>query len=249
MESKGIKKIILSEAHYDENLRIAAYLLENGNFLTLISNNSQKMNYFFNNLASEHKGKCFIKYFQDYTEESVSQAIDTIFDKMKGLDVFINGLPGIDEVSLLRASSDSFGKDITSDFDRLFLLNREIVRNMVRQKAGNIIFMVIDDILHFADYPVSPVSNQGRLSLMKSMAKELLPFKIIVNSLTFGIYDRGFTSTEKRTMQKKLEFCALKPPIPKWEELLPALDALIYPEFKNMTGQNYSACIGSNNTY
>jgi len=248
MESKDMKKIILSEAHQEENLRVAAYLLEDGHLLTLISNETQKINDFVDSLPSEHKDRCFIRCFADYTEESTSDAIDSILEMMQGLDIFINGLPGTNETALLKLSPDSFGRDITSGYEKVFLLNREIVRYMVREKAGNIIFLIIDDILHFADYPVSPINNQGRLSLMKSMAKELAPFNIKVNSLTFGIYDPGINPSDKKAMQKKLEFCALKPSIPKWEDLLPALDALIYPAFKYMTGQNYSACIGSSNT-
>lgn len=248
MESKEIRKIILSEAHREENLRIAAYLLEKGCYLTLMSDESEKIKCFFNDLTTEYKNRCFVKCLDEYTEIGISGAIDSIIDTMKGIDVFINGLSGTNETAQLNLSPSSFGKEIASDFDRLFLLNREIVRYMVRQKNGNVIFLMIDDILHFADYPVSPVNNQGRLALMKSMAKELLPFKIKINSLTFGIHDRGFKPAEKRSMKKKLEFCALKPPIPEWKELLPALDALIYPSFQYMTGQNYSASIGTSNT-
>jgi len=248
MESKEAKKIVLTEAQREENLRIAAYLLEKGCYLTLIANGSEKIDSFFNDLTTEHKSRCFVRCLDDYTEIRVSEVIDSIIDTMQGVDVFINGLPGINEKALLKQLPHSFGKELAADFDKLFLLNREIVRYMVRQKTGNIIFLMIDDILHFADYPVSPVNNEGRLALMKSLAKELNPFRIKVNSLTFGIYDRGFKPAEKKLMQKKLEFCALKPLIPKWEELLPTLDVLINSSFQHMTGQNFSASIGSRNT-
>lgn len=248
MECKEVKRIVLSEAHREENQRIAAYLLEKGSELTLITDDSRIINSFFEELSTEHKSRCFVICLDSYKEAEVSEAIDRIIAVMEGLDVFINGLPGTDETAQLKLSPDSFGKDIAADFKKVFLLNREIVRYMVRQKCGSVIFLMIDDILHYADYPVSPVKNQGRLSLMKSLAKELTPFNIKVNSLTFGIHDCGFTPADKRTMQKKLEFCALKPPIPKWPDLLPALDALIYPSFQYMTGQNYTAGIGSSNT-
>ena len=248
MDSKEIKRIVLSEAQLEENLRIAAYLLEKGHYLTLITDDLRITNSFYHELTTEQKSRCYVICLESYTETGVSGAIDSSIEMMGDLDFFINGLPGKNETELLRISPDSFGKDITSDFNRLFLLNREIVRFMVRKKCGSIIFLLIDDILHYADYPVSPVQNQGRLSLMKSMAKELTPFNTRVNALTFGIHDRDFTPAEKKTMQKKLEICALKPPIPKWLDLLPALDALIYPSFQYMTGQNYSAGIGSSNT-
>lgn len=248
MEKKETKKIILSEAHREENLGIAAYLLEKGHHLALITDDLRIINNFYNELTAEQKSRCSVTCLDSYAEIRVSEAIDSIIDMMQGLDVFINGLPEVNETALLELSPDSLGKDISSDFSKVFLLNREIVRYMVRQKCGSVIFLMIDDLLHYADYPVSPVRNQGRLSFMKSMAKELTPFNIKVNSLTFGIYDRGFTPAEKRTMQKKLEFCALKPPVPKWQDLLPGLDALIYPSFQYMTGQNYTAGIGSSNT-
>ena len=57
MESKDMKKIILSEAHQEENLRVAAYLLEDGHLLTLISNETQKINDFVDSLPSEHKDR------------------------------------------------------------------------------------------------------------------------------------------------------------------------------------------------
>lgn len=248
MEGKGQKKILLSEAHQRENLYIADYLLQSGHILALLTNKSQIVNDFIDGLDPEYKHNCFIKCLETYTEESIAEAIDSITDKMVGLDIFINGMPGVNEASLLELSPETFGSKITADFDKVFLLNREIVRYMVRGKAGNIIFLLIDDILDFADYPVSPVHNHGRIAMMKGMAKELTPFNIRVNSLTFGIHNLGFNPAEKKEMRRKLEFCALKPPIPIWEDLLPALDALIYPSFRYMTGQNYSACIGTSNT-
>ena len=249
MEAKGQKKILLSEAHHKENLDIAHYLLKNGHLVALLSEESQIVNNFLNGLNPEYKHNCFTECLDSYTEESITGAVDSIIDKLKGLDILINGLPGgTDEAVLLETLPETFGRDITSDFNKVFLLNREIVRYMMKGKAGNIMFLLIDDVLEFADYPVNPVHNHGRIAMMKSMAKELAPFKIWVNSLTFGIYNRGFSPSEKRQMRKKLEFCALKPPIPTWEDLLPALDALIYPSFKYMTGQNYPACIGTSNT-
>jgi len=248
MEGKELKRIVISEAQLEENLRMAAYLLEKGCQLTLITEDSKITNSFFADLSAEQQQRCYVICLDSYTESRVSEATDQLIQLMAGLDVFINGLPGTNEAELLRSSPDSFGQEISTDFNKLFLLNREIVRYMVRQKCGNIIFTMLDDILYYADYPASPVKNQGRLSLMKSLAKELTPFNIRVNSLSFGIYDRDFTSAEKKVMQKRLEICALKPPIPKWQDLLPALDALINPSFQYMTGQKYSAGIGSSNS-
>ena len=249
MEAKGQKKILLSDAHQKENLDIARYLLKEGHLLALLSKESQIVNDFVEGLGPEYKHNCFVEYLDHYKEESITEAVDSITDKLKGLDILINGLPGgANEADLLESLPASFGRDIVSDFNEVFLLNREIVRHMIREKAGNIMFLLIDDVLDFADYPVSPIHNHGRLAMMKSMAKELTPFNIRVNSLTFGIHNRGFSPSEKREMRRKLEFCALKPPIPAWEDLLPALDALIYPSFNYMTGQNYPACIGTSNT-
>ena len=248
METKGQKKILLSEAHQKENLDIAHYLLKEGHRLALLSKESQIVNDFIEGLDPEYKYNCFVHCLDHYTEDNIIGAVDSVTDKLKGLDILINGLPGVNEAVLLESLPETFGRDIVSDFNEVFLLNREIVRRMIREKAGNIMFLLIDDVLDFADYPVSPIHNHGRLAMMKSMAKELTPFNIRVNSLTFGIYNRDFSPSEKREMRRKLEFCALKPPIPAWEDLLPALDALIYPSFRYMTGQNYPACIGTSNT-
>ncbi|KUO64323.1 MAG: hypothetical protein APF84_09810 [Gracilibacter sp. BRH_c7a] len=249
MQEKAQKKILLSEAHQKENLNIAHYLLKDGHLVALLSDESKLVNDFIEGLDPEYKHNCFRQCLDLYTEEKITGVVDRVTEKLKGLDILINGLPGgANEAVLVETSPETFGTDITSDFNKVFLLNREIVRHMIREKAGNIIFLLIDDVLDFADYPVSPVHNHGRIAMMKSMAKELAPFKIRVNSLTFGIYNRGFSPSEKREMRRKLEFCTLKPPIPTWEDLLPALDALIYPSFKYMTGQNYPACIGTSNT-
>lgn len=246
MEARGQKKILLSEAHRKENLDIANYLLKEGHVVALLSKESRIVNDFVKGLNPEYKHNCFVERLDHYTEDNIIEAVDSAADKLKGLDILINGLPGgTDEAVMLESFPETFGRDIVSGFNEMFLLNREIVRRMIREKAGNIMFLLIDDILDFADYPVSPVHNHGSLAMMKSMAKELTPFNIRVNSLTFGIYNRDFSPSEKREMRKKLEFCALKPPIPMWEDLLPALDALIYPSFEYMTGQNYPVCIGT----
>ncbi|KUO73818.1 MAG: hypothetical protein APF77_17195 [Clostridia bacterium BRH_c25] len=246
MEAKGQKKILLSEAHRKENLYVADYLLKEGHLLALLSKESQIVNDFIEGLDPEHRHNCFVQCLDHYRSDNMIEAVDSAADKLKGLDILINGLPGVaNEAVLLESLPETFGRDIVSGFNEVFLLNREIVRRMIREKAGNIMFLLIDDVLDFADYPASPVHNHGILAMMKSMAKELTPFNIRVNSLTFGIHNRDFSPSEKREMRRKLEFCALKPPIPIWEDLLPALDALIYPSFSCITGQNYPACIGT----
>lgn len=249
MEVKAQKKILLSEAHRKENLEAAHYLLKEGHLVALLSKESRIVDEFIEGLIPEYRQNCFNRCLDHYTEDNIIEAVDDMTNKLKGLDILINGLPAVeDEAGLLELQPEAFGRELVSGFNEVFLLNREIARRMIREKAGNIMFLLLDDILGFAVYPASPVHNHGILAMMKSMAKELAPFNIRVNSLTFGIYDRGFSSSEKREMRRKLEFCALKPPMPAWKELLPALDALIYPSFSYMTGQNYPACIGTSNT-
>ena len=73
---------------------------------------------------------------------------------------------------------------------------------------------------------------------MKCMARELAPFEIEVNAITFGYYDRQGDREAKKKLRKQLEIYALKPPVPKLEQLVASVESLLQRTEYMISGQN-----------
>ncbi len=232
------KSILLTYADHKYNRQIASYLLSAGHRLMLFFDRQHEAEAWRQQLPAEQKRRCFFLVREGFPEQNVVEIFEQAIQKMNGLDVLMHGYEDLNEASLLKQEPAIFASKTVQQFQQLFLLNREAVRFMIRQKAGDIIFILVNDALFYAGYSSSPVLNHGKVALMKSMAKELTPFRVNVNAITFGYYDPGFERAEKKEKRKKLEMFALKPPLLTWKEMIPALDMLLEPAVKHWTGQN-----------
>lgn len=170
--------------------------------------------------------------------QAVRFIIEQSVQKMGGLHVLIHGNEWVNEEMAYENNAESLGYDTTSHFQKLFIWNHHISNYMAKQRAGQIIFPLLNDTLYYLGYPSSPILNHGKIAMMKSLARELAPFEVRANAMTFGYYDPMNEREAKRKLKKKLEIYALKPPLPKLEQMMSALQLLLQPTEHMISGQN-----------
>ncbi|WP_434748725.1 SDR family oxidoreductase [Paenibacillus amylolyticus] len=169
------------------------------------------------------------------------KAIDTLMmeqaEQMQGLDFYIHSNHWVDEREELQHKPAEFALQSYSLLNELFMYSRAAGSVMARKQRGQIIVPMLSDTLHYDGFPSSSVYNQGALAFVKSFAKELSPFRVSVNALTFGYFRMERKAGAGRSNRKAFDIYALKPPVPEMEELAQGL-GLLLDYGHGMSGQN-----------
>lgn len=192
---------------------------------------------FADKLSAAELAACSFQVFSELTRNQIAAELQKATEKSR-LDCFIFGIESFDETDGYDRSPQQYTQVISDYFNELFLWSSQVSIQFAKQRGGHILFPLINDTLYYEGYPSSPALNHGKLSMMKTMAKELAPFDVSVNAMTFGYYDRGLDGAAKRKLQKQLEIYALKPRLEKLEAMIPKLDILLEQDVCLLSGQN-----------
>ncbi|WEK54693.1 MAG: SDR family NAD(P)-dependent oxidoreductase [Candidatus Cohnella colombiensis] len=228
----------LSEAGSPVNQLLGRHLLERGVVLAAQFLTEKEAESFIQSLPVSHQSNC-LPIISDPIETIANsqQLITNVIQELSTIDLYIHGTNWKDEAALRDQDPISFHHDIERRFTQLFLFCRSIGQAMAKKRNGRIILPLLADSLYSAGYPSSPIYNEGALSVVKSLAKELSPFKVTVNALTLGPFQLDVSSDEWRSIRKKLDIYSLKAQVPQQIEGLRALDILLdYGD--GMSGQN-----------
>ncbi len=122
--------------------------------------------------------------------ENVKKLVDFAIDKYKNIDILINNA-GIDEVKLFTEITDEdFNKMINTNLYSTFAITQEVSKHMINKKQGMIInISSIWGQVGASCESLYAVTKAGIDALTKSLAKELGPSNIRVNSIAPGIID------------------------------------------------------------
>ena len=142
--------------------------------------------------------------------QEVVETIDKIYNKYKRIDVLINNA-GISLTGLFTDVTDEeWNKIINNDLYSVFCTTQEVLTNMIMRKEGCIInISSIWGIVGSSCESIYSVAKAGVDGMTKSLAKELGPSNIRVNSIAPGIID-----TEMNNCYSAEEIEAIKEEIP-----------------------------------
>lgn len=142
--------------------------------------------------------------------EEVHNMIKSILEKYKKIDVLINNA-GISLTGLFTDVTDEeWNKIINNDLYSVFCTIQEVLTNMIMRKEGCIInISSIWGIVGSSCESIYSVAKAGVDGMTKSLAKELGPSNIRVNSIAPGIID-----TEMNNCYSAEEIEAIKEEIP-----------------------------------
>lgn len=106
----------------------------------------------------------------------------------KGIDLLVHGSEMIDEWAQAALDSPALADSVAQAFEAVHQLNRWAINRFIGSKAGQILFVMIDDRLDAPDFPSSPVVNHGKLALMRALAKESARYRVVVQAVTLGAF-------------------------------------------------------------
>ena len=168
--------------------------------------------------------------------EEIKNLVKFTLDKYEKIDILINNA-GISEYKLFTEETDEdWNKVIGTNLYSAFAMSQEVVPNMIHNKNGCIINMssawgVVGGALEV----IYSVSKAGLDGLTKSLAKELGPSNIRVNSIAPGIIR---TDMNKKFTEEELEELKNETPLEKIgkpEDIAKCVSWLVEDEFT--TGQ------------
>ena len=122
--------------------------------------------------------------------EEAKELVRFVLEKYKRIDVLINNA-GISENKLFTDVSDEdWNRIINTNLYSAFCMTQEVLPNMIHNKSGNIInISSVWGMVGASCESIYSISKAGIDAMTKSLAKELGPSNIRVNSIAPGIID------------------------------------------------------------
>ncbi|WP_341279227.1 hypothetical protein [Paenibacillus sp. FSL H8-0537] len=232
-----MKSAFLHHAESASGTAMALYLLQRGIRVMASFQLAEQAEQFRVDVPPQWQEQIQTIVAPDVQMKAVESVIAGMAEQMEGFDLYIHGHDWVDELEALQHDPGEFALRSYSLLSELFVYSRAAGSVMARKQRGQIIVPMLADSLHYDGFPSSPVYNQGALAFVKSFAKELSPFRVSVNALTFGYFRLEKKVAVGRNNRKPFDIYALKPPVPELEELAHGL-GLLLDYGHGMSGQN-----------
>ena len=178
---------------------IAKNLAQKGNIVIANYNKSEEQA-----LTLQEESKNIEIYKADVSKrEEVKQMVEYILKKYGKIDVLVNNA-GISENKLfIDVTDEEWQKIINTNLYSAFCVTQEVLPNMIHNKFGCIInISSIWGMVGASCETIYSIAKAGIDAMTKSLAKELGPSNIRVNSIAPGIID---TDMNKNLTQNDIE--------------------------------------------
>lgn len=230
------KVIIITGASKGIGREIAKEIAKQGHIIIANYNKSAKEILELKKELEEKNIKIEIFKADVSKKEEVSKLVNYVIEKYKKIDVLINNA-GISQIKeFTQITDEDWNNMINTNLNSVFYMSQETCKNMIHNKKGCIINIssIWGTIGASCEVHYS-VSKAGVDALTKSLAKELGPSNIRVNSIAPGIID---TEMNKHLTKEEIEY--LKEEIPlerigKTQDIARCVKWLIEDEYT--TGQ------------
>ena len=204
------KVVLITGASKGIGRKIAEILAINNYTIIANYNNSEKEAIELKRKIEEH-GKTLDIYKADITDQKqCKNLVEYVIKEYKKIDVLINNA-GIDKSQLItEVTKEDWDNIINTNLYSAFIMCQETVHNMIQNKKGCIInISSIWGQVGASMEVVYSISKAGMDGLTKSLAKELGPSGIRVNSIA-----PGFIDTDMNKIYNKEEITQIKEEIP-----------------------------------
>lgn len=138
--------------------------------------------------------------------KEVKDMVKFTLDKFKNIDILINNA-GIAKLQMFNDITDNDWKEmIGTNLSSAFYTIQEVLSNMINNKSGTIInISSIWGIVGASCEVAYSVSKAGLDAMTKSLAKELGPSNIRVNSIAPGVIDTDMNSNIDNAIKEEIK--------------------------------------------
>jgi 3-oxoacyl-[acyl-carrier protein] reductase len=144
--------------------------------------------------AVEAKGRrCLLVHVEVTAEESVRAMVAAVRQHFGRLDVFVNNAGIQKPQAITEMTVEDWDRMMSVHLRGAFLCCREVAGVMRAQGGGRIIIVTSQlGYIGRARYVAYSTAKGGLLAFTRSLARELAPHGILVNSVSPGLIDNGF---------------------------------------------------------
>ena len=169
-------------------------------------------------------------------QEECKNLVNYTLEKYKKIDILINNA-GIDKYKLItEVTQEEWNKMINTNLYSAFCMCQQVLPNMIHNKNGCIInISSIWGMIGASQEVVYSITKAGMDGLTKSLAKEVGPSNIRVNSIAPGVIDTDMNKELSETDINKLKEETPLERIGKAEDIAKCVNWLINDNFT--TGQ------------
>ena len=201
-----MKNVIVTGGSRGIGKCIVENLAREGNNVILNYNKSEKQARKIQNELRE-EGILIEIYKADVSKrEEVKKLVNFAIEKWESIDVLINNA-GIAKLQMFQdVTENDWDEIINTNLKSAFYMSQEVLPNMLHKKSGCIInISSIWGMVGASCETVYSVSKAGMDALTKSLAKELGPSNIRVNSIAPGVIDTEMNSHIDEKKKKEIK--------------------------------------------
>ncbi len=203
------KIIIVTGASRGIGREIAKTLAREGNIVIANYNKSEQLAIELKEELQKENIKIDIFKADVSNRKEAKILVEFVLNKYKRIDVLINNA-GIAQSKLFTDFTDEdWNKIINTNLYSAFCMTQEVLPNMIHNKSGNIInISSVHGIVGASCETVYAISKAGMDAMTKSLAKELGPSNIRVNSIAPGLIDtdmnKNLTENDLKILKEEI---------------------------------------------
>ncbi|MDE1330416.1 SDR family NAD(P)-dependent oxidoreductase [Vibrio aestuarianus] len=173
--------------------------------------------------------------------KDIKRFTTNVIKKFGRIDILINNAAYLFEGLLAFSSSDKIGKSISINIMGTINLTQSCVKNMMRNKSGTILnISSINSVRGHKGVSVYTASKAAIDGMMKSLARELGPLNIRVNSISPGFFESNLVEYLSEERKKQIIKRTPLGRTSKVSEIVNVILFLVSDKASFISGQNIS---------
>ncbi len=228
------KKIVITGATGGIGQAIAKTLHNQGATLVLTGTNEQKLQ----DLQSSFKDRVFIQKCNLSNRSEVENLLNISLEKLEKIDGLICNAGITKDGLAIRMNDNDFEEVMKVNLESTFILNRNFIRHMMRNKKGRIIN--ISSVVAFSGNPGQTnycASKAGMIGMSKSLAREVATRGITINCIAPGFIKTPMTDILNDSQKQKIMNSIPSGELGTPEDVAYATLYLVSDEAKYINGQ------------
>ena len=148
-------------------------------------------------------GEASLLPFDVRDKVAVEKAVASICKKYESIDILVNNAAILSDNYFPLMDNDQWGNVVDTNVNGVYNCRRAVLSSMISRKKGVIINIASIAGIHASPGQANYAASKGAIiSLSKTLAAELAPSNIRVNTVVPGIIDSGMTKRTNRNIME-----------------------------------------------